>query len=277
MTLLAQLSVEAQRALDETRQEMVSTDRTRCYVKTDRERASVESAARSADYQTLSQSNKLLLQQVNLLNMPQTDTPTSSGRQRVDRSAIESSSAQLPAVAGRHRQQQQQQQENRKSRELSHFRSVYAKRQLRSQTVEKCDGPELSARSKTRPHKVKATHGFGDSPIRRSTQGFVRQSGFSKSGRLPQITSIDTSKLPRESELPWNSAQDIRVPNVIQYNRKPTQRLLNREHSFQITPAGYDSRFSDLPMFTNEEDDTPSEVKAQAIEKCREWMRKYMT
>ncbi|KAK2162408.1 hypothetical protein LSH36_99g04043 [Paralvinella palmiformis] len=266
MTLLAQLSVEAQRALDETRQEMVSTDRKRCYGKTDRDRIPAEGAKKTPDYQDLSQSNKLLLQQVNLLNMPQNVTPSSSASIR-----------QLPAVSSRHRQQ-----ESRKSlSDMSHFRSAYAKRQLKaakSHPAEKGDAPEAGARVKARAPRVKVAHGPGESHIRHSTQGYGRRASLSQSGgRLPQITSIDTSKLPRESELPWNSAHDVRIPGVIQYNRKTTQRLLSREHSFQITPLGYDSRFSDLPIFTNEDDDTPNEVKTQAIEKCREWMQKYMS
>ncbi len=49
-----------------------------------------------------------------------------------------------------------------------------------------------------------------------------------------------------------------------------------RENTFQITPPGYDSRFSDVPpLLLAAEDDTPTEIKLKAVEKCNEWLSKY--
>ena len=45
--------------------------------------------------------------------------------------------------------------------------------------------------------------------------------------------------------------------------------MVGREGTFQITPAGYDSRFSDRP---DVEDETLKEIRNIAIQKCNDWL-----
>ena len=45
--------------------------------------------------------------------------------------------------------------------------------------------------------------------------------------------------------------------------------------TFQITPVGYDCRY-DQPLWPGHNDDTPEEVKAKAVQKCSDWIVKYL-
>ena len=50
--------------------------------------------------------------------------------------------------------------------------------------------------------------------------------------------------------------------------------MVGREGTFQITPAGYDSRFSDRQAILDEEDEneTMKEIRNIAIKKCNDWL-----
>ena len=48
--------------------------------------------------------------------------------------------------------------------------------------------------------------------------------------------------------------------------------MVGREGTFQITPAGYDSRFSDRPAVLDVEHETLKEIRNIAIQKCNDWL-----
>ena len=48
--------------------------------------------------------------------------------------------------------------------------------------------------------------------------------------------------------------------------------MVGREGTFQITPAGYDSRFSDRAAVLDVEDETLKEIRNIAIQKCKDWL-----
>ena len=268
MTLFAQLSAEAQRALDETREEMVSCDRTQSIHTDEKDNdITINTDDNNPLGDHLKEVNTLLVQQEDILecsSIGSSAEPSDSVRD------MDLDNCQFPTSS--------REREHYKSHELSRVHSRGNHKIPKARGMKNTGAPDFSPRAKAKPQRLKATHGLGESPIRQSQHAYPRQESLNRNGRLPQITSIDTSKLPRESELPWNSSHDFRIPNVGQYKQPAlAQRLLTREQSFQITPFGYDSRIADMPVVVPEvEDDTPNEVKAQAIEKCSEWMKKYM-
>ena len=85
-----------------------------------------------------------------------------------------------------------------------------------------------------------------------------------------------------ETELPVSLSFDTYKPGTKQIKNVDTLHngitplsILGKEGTFVITPAGYDSRFTDHPVMLNTVDETPQQIKEQAILKCSNWLFKH--
>ena len=104
--------------------------------------------------------------------------------------------------------------------------------------------------------------------------------------RLPNIEEspvgsvvVGDNTVITETTVPFFGTQR-QILGVGHYKVPPSNKAVvpsqwKRENTFEITPAGYDSRFEDIR--TREDlDETPEEVKQRAIAKCSDWIKKYM-
>ena len=63
--------------------------------------------------------------------------------------------------------------------------------------------------------------------------------------------------------------------NGFSTNKVVPLSMLGREGTFHITPAGYDSRFSDQPIMLDINVETSQEIRQMAIQKCNDWLLKH--
>ncbi len=92
---------------------------------------------------------------------------------------------------------------------------------------------------------------------------------------LPDIKIPSTPSMEDDDTISELSRRHI-IPGIGNYKMFMTlPKGLKRDPSFHITPVGYDCRYQDPPR-TKTNDDTPDEVKAKAVEKCSDWINRYL-
>lgn len=107
------------------------------------------------------------------------------------------------------------------------------------------------------------------------------QEDLRKTGNVTTRSRNSSRKLSSAAEIPGESEDKLAPlkPKKLPGWKVNGPTLLTKEKSFQITPPGWDVRYKDLYGEKNHvdfNDDTPEEVKERAIEKCSDWIIKYM-
>lgn len=93
-----------------------------------------------------------------------------------------------------------------------------------------------------------------------------------RNGPIPEENVIESKYNMSEAHrlsLPGAGLSGIKRNDLIHWQQ--------REQTFEITPPGFDVRYSDIrdQAFANL-DDTPEEVKDKAVKKCAEWINRYL-
>lgn len=139
----------------------------------------------------------------------------------------------------------------------------------------------VSASSRTKLPNLKLASHSHESILTSENGGIPVTPRSKKSAGSLGFNKIGNQHLKNDVHESEDSLGPLNFKTIQNFNKFPIGRplALTKEKSFQITPPGWDVRYRDIygtKVNVDFCDDTPEEVKERAIEKCSDWVIKYM-